>query len=230
MANKKILAIIPAYNEEKSIKIVIKNIKDIVDGILVIDDGSEDNTYKYAKECGVEVIRFEKNRGKGAAIREGYKYFMNSNYDICVIYDADGQYRKEDIPKVCEPIIKDEADIVVGSRFLGKYKEGANVNYKLRILCNNISTFVTRLMSGLPTTDAQSGLVAINKYAAKVLDLKADRWGIHQEIIIRAGKKGLRYKEVPIVFEKRLHGVSRLKVLKYPFIAFPVMLKAWIRR
>jgi glycosyltransferase involved in cell wall biosynthesis len=191
--NKKILAIIPAYNEEKSIKTVIENIRDIVDGILVVDDGSEDNTYKYAKECGVEVIRFERNRGKGAAIREGYKYFVNSEYDIAIIYDADGQHRKEDIIPVCEPIIKDEADIVVGSRFLGKYKEEANVNYKIRIICNNISTFVTRLMSGLPTTDAQSGLVAVNKYAAKVLDLKADRWGIHQEIIIRAGKKGLRY-------------------------------------
>lgn len=85
-------------------------------------------------------------------------------------------------------------------------------------------------MSGLPTTDAQGGLVAINKYAASVLDLKADRWGIHQEIIIRAGKKGLRYKEVPIIFEKRMHGISRLKVLKYPFTAFPVMLRAWIRK
>ncbi|AXI24801.1 glycosyl transferase [Methanofervidicoccus sp. A16] len=228
--SKRILALIPAYNEEGSIKIVIKNIRNIVDGILVVDDGSSDNTAKYARECGVEVIRFHKNRGKGAAIREGYKYFLSSNYDVCIIYDADGQYRKEDILPVCKPIIEDEADIVVGSRFLGKYKEGANINYRIRILCNHMSTFVTRIMSGLPTTDAQSGLVAINRYAAEVLDLEADRWGIHQEIIIRAGKKGLRYKEVPIVFEKRLHGVSRLKVLKYPFVAFPVMLKAWLRK
>ncbi|MBW9221788.1 glycosyltransferase family 2 protein [Methanothermococcus sp. SCGC AD-155-C09] len=228
MSNK-ILALIPAYNEEKSIKTVISNIKDIVDGILVVDDGSNDNTAKYAKECEVEVIRFDKNRGKGAAIREGYNYFLSSNYDICIIYDADGQYRKEDILPVCKPIMEDGADIVVGSRFLGRYTDGANINYKTRILCNNIATLVTRIMSGLPTTDAQSGLVAINRYAAKVLDLEADRWGIHQEIIIRAGKKGLRYGEVPIVFEKRMHGVSRLKVLKYPFVAFPVMLKAWLR-
>jgi len=228
--NKKLLALIPAYNEEKSIKKVIENIKDVVDGILVVDDGSSDNTSKYAKECGVEVITFRENKGKGVAIREGYKYFVNSSHDICFIFDADGQYRKEDILPVCEPIIKDEADIVIGSRFLGKYEEGANVNYKIRILCNNISTTVTRIMAGVPTTDAQSGLVAVNKYAAKQLDLEADRWGIHQEIIIRAGKKGLRYKEVPIVFEKRMHGVSRLKVMKYPFTAFPVMLRAWMRK
>ena len=228
--NKKLLALIPAYNEEKSIKVVIENIKDIVDGILVVDDGSSDNTTERAKECGVEVITFEENKGKGVAIREGYKYFINSEHDICFIFDADGQYRKEDILPVCEPIINDEADMVVGSRFLGEYTEGANINYKIRIMCNNISTTVTRIMSGLPTTDSQSGLVAINKYAAKQLDLNADRWGIHQEIIIRAGKKGLRYKEVPIIFEKRMHGVSRLKVLKYPFTAFPVMVKAWIRK
>jgi len=195
-----------------------------------VDDGSSDNTSKYAKECGVEVITFSENKGKGVAIREGYKYFINSPYDICFIFDADGQYRKEDILPVCTPIINDEADIVVGSRFIGRYTDGANINYKTRILCNNISTTVTRIMSGLPTTDSQSGLVAVSKYAAKQLDLKADRWGIHQEIIIRAGKKGLRYKEVPIIFEKRMHGVSRLKVLKYPFTAFPVMLKAWIRK
>jgi len=228
--DKKLLALIPAYNEEKSIKVVIENIKDVVDGILVVDDGSSDDTTKYARECGVEVITFEENRGKGVAIREGYKYFTNSEHDICFIFDADGQYRKEDILPVCEPIINDEADMVVGSRFIGKYTEGANINYKIRIMCNNISTTVTRIMSGLPTTDSQSGLVAVSKYAAKQLDLNADRWGIHQEIIIRAGKKGLRYKEVPIIFEKRMHGVSRLKVLKYPFTAFPVMVKAWIRK
>ncbi|MBW9222860.1 glycosyltransferase family 2 protein [Methanothermococcus sp. SCGC AD-155-K20] len=228
--SNKLLALIPAYNEEKSIKTVINNIRDTVDGILVVDDGSNDNTAKYTKECGVEVIRFDKNKGKGAAIREGYNYFLSSNYDICIIYDADGQYRKEDIPTVCKPIMRDEADIVVGSRFLGRYTEGANINYKTRILCNNIATLITRIMSGLPTTDAQSGLVAINKQAAKVLDLKADRWGIHQEIIIRSGKKRLRYREVPIIFEKRMHGVSRLRVLKYPFVAFPVMLKAWLRK
>ena len=228
--SKKLLALIPAYNEEKSIKTVIKNIKNTVNGILVVDDGSSDNTSKYAKECSVEVITFKENKGKGVAIREGYKYFINSSYDICFIFDADGQYRKEDIKPVCEPIVNDEADIVVGSRFIGQYTDGANINYKTRIMCNNISTTVTRIMSGLPTTDSQSGLVAVSKYAANQLDLNADRWGIHQEIIIRAGKKGLRYKEVPIIFEKRMHGVSRLKVLKYPFTAFPVMLRAWFRR
>lgn len=228
--DKKLLALIPAYNEEKSIKKVIENIKDTVDGILVVDDGSSDNTSKVSKECGVEVITFSENKGKGVAIREGYKYFINSPYDICFIFDADGQYRNEDIMPTCMPIINDEADIVVGSRFLGEYTKGANINYKNRIICNNISTTVTKIMSGVPTTDSQSGLVAVNKYAAKQLDLEADRWGIHQEIIIRAGKKGLRYKEVPIIFEKRMHGVSRLKVLKYPFTAFPVMLRAWIRK
>ncbi|MCL0104451.1 glycosyltransferase family 2 protein [Dehalococcoidia bacterium] len=227
---KKLLALIPAYNEEGSIKTVIENIKDLVDGILVIDDGSSDGTSRNAGECGVKVITFERNRGKGAAIREGYKYFINSDYDIAFIYDADGQYRREDIHPVCEPIMSNEADIVVGSRFLGEYTKEANDNYRMRIWCNSIATTVTRIMSGIATTDSQSGLVAINKYAAKQLDLKADRWGIHQEIIIMAGKNGLRYREVPIIFEKRLYGVSRLKVMKYPFTAFPVMVRAWMRK
>lgn len=227
---KRLLALIPAYNEERSIKTVIENIKNLVDGILVIDDGSSDGTSRSAGECGVEVITFERNRGKGVALREGYNYFINSDYDIVFGYDADGQHRGEDIHPVCEPITNDEADIVVGSRFLGEYTKEANINYRVRICCNNISTTVTRIMSGLATTDSQSGLVAINKYAAEQLDLKADRWGIHQELIIMAGKKGLRYKEVPIIFEKRLHGVSRLKVMSYPFTAFPVMLRAWMRK
>jgi glycosyltransferase involved in cell wall biosynthesis len=227
--DNRILAIIPAYNEEQSIKHVIENIKDTVSGILVIDDGSSDNTTKYAKEAGAEVITFPENRGKGNAMRKGYEYFVNSDYDISIIFDADGQYRKEDIIPTCNPILEHTADLVVGSRFIGKYQYNANVNYKTMIMCNNISTTVTRVMSRLPTTDSQSGLVAMSRIAASKLDLKAKRWGIHQELIIRAGKKGLKYCEVPIIFEKRMHGVSRLKVMKYPFTAFPVMLKAWIR-
>ncbi|MBA2860468.1 glycosyltransferase family 2 protein [Methanococcus maripaludis] len=227
--NNKILAIIPAYNEEKSIKKVIENIQDTVSGILVIDDGSSDNTTKYAKETGFNVITFKNNQGKGAAIRAGYEYFARSDYDIAIIIDGDGQYTKEAIIPVCDPIIHNKADLVVGSRFLGEYYKKTPEGRKIRTFCNNIATETTRFMSGLPITDAQSGLVALNKKSIEKLNLKAQRWGIHQEILIQAGKHGLRYLEVPSTVKNRLYGVSKIKVIKYPLTALPVMLKAWFR-
>jgi len=141
--NNRILAIIPAYNEEKSIKLVIENIKDTVSGILVIDDGSDDDTTKYAKESGVEVITFEHNRGKGAAVRAGYTYFAKSDYDIAIIIDGDGQYTKDVIEPVCGPLINNKADLVVGSRFLGEYYKKVPTGRKIRTFCNNIATETT---------------------------------------------------------------------------------------
>jgi glycosyltransferase involved in cell wall biosynthesis len=116
----KILIGLPAYNEEKNIASVIMNIKKAYDQIIVCDDGSTDLTGPIAEKIGAVVITHPKNLGYGAAIRSLFRKFIESDADILVTFDADGQHRIEDIQTVIEPIIKNEADITIGSRFLTK--------------------------------------------------------------------------------------------------------------
>ena len=109
---------IPAYNEEKNIAVIITKLKKITDKIIVCDDGSSDFTAKISEELGAIVIKHEKNLGYGAAIRSIFLKAKESECDVLVTFDADGQHKIEDINKVVKPIVDDESDIVIGSRFL----------------------------------------------------------------------------------------------------------------
>jgi len=114
----KIIIGLPAYNEEKNIASIIMKLKKISDQIIVCNDGSTDLTGPIAEEMGAIVVTHPKNLGYGAAIRSLFTKFIESDADILVTFDADGQHRVEDIETVIEPIIKNEADITIGSRFL----------------------------------------------------------------------------------------------------------------
>ena len=114
----KIIVGIPAFNEEKNIASIITRLSGVVDTILVCDDGSTDLTSEIAKKMGVLVIKHEKNLGYGGAIRSIFLKAKEMDGDILVTFDADGQHRIEDIKNVINPIVKENADLVIGSRFL----------------------------------------------------------------------------------------------------------------
>ncbi len=188
-----IIAGIPAFNEELTIAKVILQAKKYVDKVLVVDDGSTDMTAEIAKALGAEVIRHEENLGYGAAIRRILQVARSENADALVILDADGQHDPREIPKLLKPLMKNEADIVIGSRFLGKTDAK-----KYRELGVKMITKATNILAGTSITDAQSGFRAYNRKAIQLIRPTDDGMGVSVEILVQAMDEKLRIKEVPI--------------------------------
>ena len=155
---------IPAFNEEKNIAALIIQLKKIADKIIVCNDGSTDLTSKIAEGLGVTVINHEKNLGYGAAIRSIFLKSKDLDGDILVTFDADGQHRIKDINRVINPIINEESDLVIGSRFLDKSEKEVPQYRKVGI---KIITKVTNATIKKQLTDSQSGFRA---YSKKVLN------------------------------------------------------------
>ena len=185
---------IPAYNEEKNIAKIIIKLKKITDSIIVCDDGSSDMTSEIAKNLGVIVISHKKNMGYGAAIRTIFEKSAEIGSDILVTFDADGQHRIEDVSRVLHPLENSEADIVIGSRFLGKQNNVPNYR-KLGI---KVITQVTNSSIKTKLTDSQSGFRAYSKQVLSKISLSEIGMGISTEILIKASSRGLRITEVPI--------------------------------
>ena len=185
---------IPAYNEEKNIAKIITKLKKITDSIIVCDDGSSDMTSEIAKNLGVIVISHKKNMGYGAAIRTIFEKSVEIGSDILVTFDADGQHRIEDVSRVLHPLENNEADIVIGSRFLGKQSNVPNYR-KLGI---KVITQVTNSSIKTKLTDSQSGFRAYSKQVLSKISLSEVGMGISTEILIKASSEGLRITEVPI--------------------------------
>ena len=185
---------IPAYNEEKNIAKIITKLKKITDSIIVCDDGSSDMTSEIAKNLGVIVISHKKNMGYGAAIRTIFEKSTEIGSDILVTFDADGQHRVEDISRVLRPLENSEADIVIGSRFLGKQSNVPNYR-KLGI---KVITQITNSSIKTKLTDSQSGFRAYSKQVLSKISLSEIGMGISTEILIKASSGGLRITEVPI--------------------------------
>jgi glycosyltransferase involved in cell wall biosynthesis len=185
---------IPAYNEEKNIAKILVKLSKISDKIIVCNDGSSDMTGEIAQKMGVIVINHQKNLGYGAAIRSIFLKAKELDSDILVTFDADGQHRIEDIQKVIEPIIKGEAEIVIGSRFLDK-NEKIPAYRKFGI---NVITKVSNIATKQKITDSQSGLRAYDKKALQDITPSEYGMGVSTEILIKADKNGLRIIEVPI--------------------------------
>ena len=190
----KIVLGIPAYNEEKNLAQIILNIKKITEEIIVCDDGSEDLTSEIAKSFNVELIQHSTNIGYGGAIKSIIKKFMESDGDVLVTFDADGQHKIDDIEKVLEPIKKNLSDIVIGSRFLEK--KTAIPNYrKAGIKAINR---ITNISTGKKISDTQSGFRAYKRSVFEKISLSNDGMGISTEILIKATKKKFKISEIPI--------------------------------
>jgi len=191
--NNKTLIILPAYNEELTIGSVVALAKKFGD-VLVVDDGSRDKTSKIAQEVGAIVLRHEVNKGKGCALKTGFKYALSKEYDIVVWLDSDGQHNPDEIPLLLEPIVKGEADLVIGSRYLNESKKEIPIYRRLGLWVLNTMT----KMAAKVEVDSQSGFRAMNKKALESLDLSSDGYSIETDIIVKASEMGIRLMEVPI--------------------------------
>jgi len=186
---------IPAFNEEKNIAAIITKLADITDTIIVCNDGSSDLTSDIAEKMGAFVINHEKNLGYGAAIRSIFLKAKELDGDILVTFDADGQHRIEDIEKVTKPIIDQEVDLVIGSRFLD---ESENEVPQYRKVGIKVITKITNASIKKQLTDSQSGFRAYSKKVLVELNPSELGMGISTEILIKASSKNFRITEVPI--------------------------------
>ncbi len=188
----KIIAIIPAYNEEKTIADVIKKTRNFVDEIVVINDGSSDRTEQIALSHGVRVITHVINRGLGASIGTGFEVAKRLGADIAVTLDADGQHEATEIPLLTDAI-KEGSDVVIGSRMLTR--KGMPWH---RQIANGLGNLVTFFLFGAWVTDSQSGFRAFNNHALEQIELHTNRMEVSSEIIAEAKHKKLKISEVPI--------------------------------
>ncbi|MDY6930798.1 MAG: glycosyltransferase family 2 protein [Halobacteriota archaeon] len=193
MVDLKTIVAMPAFNEEGLIAEMILGAKKYSDEVLVIDDGSLDRTSEIALENGAWVIKHEKNLGKGAAIQTILGEVRRRDVDILVIMDADGQHDPNEIPDFLKSINCREADLVIGTRFMGR-----NCIPTYRKLGLRVMNFTTRIASGLDVVDSQSGFRAISKKALNKLTLFENGFAIESEMIVDASLKGLKIKEIPI--------------------------------
>lgn len=206
---KKLVIIMPACNEEKSIRNVIERVPTSFplsfSIIVLVDDRTKDNTASVAKKAGARIVDLGASRGLAEAFRNGLKEALKENADIIVNIDADGQYLPEDIPRLIAPILAGEADVVLGSRFAGKIEEMPLV----KKLGNVFFTWIVRKMTRIMITDAQTGFRAMTRKVAENLEIESD-YTYTQEMIIEVAFNRSKIKEVPIFFAKRRHGKSRL--------------------
>lgn len=193
-----VLACIPAYNEESIIGNLVKETLRHVDKVVVCDDGSLDDTFAEAQKAGADVIKHEKNFGKGAATRSLFKYAKNSNADIIVTIDGDGQFLPEEIPLLVKSMVENNSDIVIGYRF-----DSSTEMPHYRKVGNKVLDKMTNLASNLPFRDTQSGFRAYSRKAIESIRFSTDGFGADSEILVDASKKGLKISEekVTVIYE-----------------------------
>lgn len=194
----KIACVIPAFNEEKNISQTIEGVIDLVDLVVVVEDKSEDNTKKILenlKQEKLKVIYHPINLGQGAALQTGNEYCLKNNFDIIVHFDADGQFLAQDINKMVQPIITENYDLVIGSRFMGV--ESDIPYFKKRIIMPLAKMF-NRLFFGIKTSDPQNGFRAMNRNTAEKIKTENNRMAHCTEILAKAFKYKLKIKEVPV--------------------------------
>jgi hypothetical protein len=227
---KPVMILIPAYNEADNLRELLpkipKRIEGIEVGVLVVDDGSEDETHAVvAGVNGICIVKNLINRGGGAALRLGYDILQKAGVRYCVTMDADGQHRPDEIENLLAPIIENHYDCVIGSRILGDREKES----WLRITGVYFFGKIVSVLLGKKITDPSSGYRAFRMEAMASIRLHEDQYHT-TELIIEAVKRGLRIGEVPITILRRKYGKSKKgKDLTYGFHFARIIVKTWWR-
>lgn len=202
----KILIMIPAYNEELNIERVVNNLIENYPqyDYVVINDGSKDDTAKICKEKGFHLIDLPINLGLSGAVQAGMRYAWQNGYDAAIQIDGDGQHRPEFIEKLAEELDKDNAQIVIGSRFVTQKKP-----HSLRMLGSNVISAFIKLSTGFRLNDPTSGMRMFNRDIIKEFALNIN-YGPEPDTISYLIKKGVRVKEVQVQMDERVAGESYL--------------------
>lgn len=229
MADKEIMVIIPAYNEADNLKILLARVPDKIKGkkvgVLVVDDGSADNTREVVLDSGHMVVQNKINRGQGAASRLGYDVLLRNNVPYGVTMDADNQQMPEEIENVLAPVLDKTCDLVIGSRVLGTtYKSSL-----MRRAGVQFFTKIVNLATGLKLTDCSNGFKAFDVNKISKLNLREEQFQ-STEVILEAAKKGLKIVEVPITVKERKYGASKKGPdLMYGLFFTKTLIKSWWR-
>jgi glycosyltransferase involved in cell wall biosynthesis len=205
-----ISVVIPVFNEEQTIGNIIRRVKTALQKIgfkheiIVVDDFSADSSLKLSQSQGVKVYSLKKHMGKGYALRAG---FAKAKGEIITTIDSDGSHRPEELSLLLTPIVQDKADLVIGSRYLSQKPAAAK---KLNAIGVRIFNLLIKVFTGVEISDSQSGYRVMKSEVIKNLGLRSGEYEIESEMIVKTVRQGFRVKEVPISFEQRTYGESRL--------------------
>lgn len=221
-----VVAVIPAYNEGKTIKKVLEATMPNVDKIVVIDDGSIDDTYDKAVEIATHIISNGTNKGYGIALKKGIEKAIQIGADWIVSLDADGEHNPQEIPKLLNAAKQKNADVVLGSRFL-RNGEAVKMPF-VKLASNTISTLMFILLYRVKLTDSQSGFRVYKRRVFELINCSQNGMLLNTEILIASAKRGLKLVEVPIISIS-----SGRKVGNHQFkeiVAYPLLLARGYRK
>jgi glycosyltransferase involved in cell wall biosynthesis len=203
--HKNLWVICAAYNEATTIGRVVTELRRAGHQVVVVDDGSRDGTRRIAAAAGAAVVAHPVNLGQGAALQTGIDYAVSQGAEILVTFDADGQHRVADIPRLIDALRREGADFALGSRFLGQtYNLPTLRRFVLRA-----ATVFTRLTTGLRLTDSHNGLRAFTRKGADAIRLRQNRMAHASEILVEIAQSGLRYVEVPVTIEYTAYSLAK---------------------
>ncbi len=191
--NRSIYFVIPAYNEAACVGQVVHRIRGKYPTVVVVDDGSTDQTAEVARTAGAFVLRHLLNRGQGAALKTGIDFALTRGAEIIVTFDSDGQHQLEDVETLIAPVLAGRCDVALGSRFLDKE---SRVPF-MRKMTLKFGVFFTRLVSGIKVTDTHNGLRALSRKAAEQIQIRQDRMAHASEILDEIARLKLHFCEVP---------------------------------
>ena len=211
----KVLLIIPAYNEEENILKTVKKIEEYSNEIdyIVINDGSKDRTEEILKENQIKHIQLVKNLGIGGAVQTGYKYAYENGYDIAIQFDGDGQHDVNYVPEICEKIINEQADMVIGTRYLDKSSSEFQSTFMRRLGSNIISSCI-KLLTRKRITDPTSGFRAANKKIIEEFAKEYPKEYPEPESTVSILINGYTVEEVPVSMNERTGGKSSINIWK----------------
>lgn len=201
----RVFIIVPAFNEAKTIRPVVDRLVATLHHVVVVDDGSTDETWRLLEGTSAFLLRHHINRGQGAAIQTGIRFALLRGADIVVTFDSDDQHDPDDIDAIIAPIRRGECDIALGSRFLG-HTENMPVSRKLVLKAGII---FTRIVSRVRVTDVHNGLRAMSREAADALHITMDRMAHASEILDQIAHHQWRYKEVPVTIRYSAHSLAK---------------------
>ena len=205
----KILVLIPCYNENRSITDVVGTARKYVEDVLVVDDGSSDETAQLAENAGAKVISHSENKGKGQALRTGFDYFLKGNWDAVVTVDGDGQHSLDEIPSFIKEAEKDELDIIIGCRM----KDLKDMPL-IRILVNKFTSLVVSMLSRQKIVDSQSGFRLIKRSVLENVQLSTSNFDTESEILVGAARKGYRVGEIVVKTIYKGEEISKIKPMR----------------
>jgi len=224
-----ISVVIPVFNEELTIGNVIERLALVMQKfgfnyeIIVVDDCSVDKSLEFSKSSGVKVFSLKMHMGKGYALRAG---FAKAKGEIITTIDSDGSHRPEELPRLLTPVLQNKSDLVIGSRYLGQTPVAAK---KLNATGVQLFNFLVKILTGTTVSDSQSGYRVMKSAVLRNMSLKSGGYEIESEMLVKTTRHGFRVMEVPISFEQRTYGTSRLDPMVDGFKILLSIILAYMR-